>query len=134
MTRKRSMIHLDTNLLIASLDPFHRAAPLWDDLFVAKESFALSAVAWTEFRSREIPERSLRSVNQLLSGGIVSFEQSHAEFAGELFFRTQTNRRNRIDSMIASTAIINDAVLATANQADFKAYQEYGLKLFPFNR
>jgi len=38
-------------------------------------------------------------------------------------------RGSRFDCLIAATAILAQAQLATANQTDFKAFVPYGLKL-----
>jgi predicted nucleic acid-binding protein len=126
------MIHIDTNLLIASIDPTHEHANLWPLLITAGDSFAVSAVAWTEFRSYPISDQQLRVLDRLLGGGVLAYERVHAELAGELFSRTNSKRKNRLDTMIAATAILADAELATANQADFKAFVSLGLKLYRF--
>ena len=126
------MIHVDTNLLIASVDPFHEHARLWAGLITADESFAASAVAWTEFRSYPIASNQLLALEQLLPGGIVPYERAHADLAGELFRMTKSKRKNRLDSMIAAMAILAGAKLATVDQADFKAFVSFGLKLHQF--
>ena len=123
------MIHVDTNLLIASVDSSHEHAGLWTGLIVADESFATSAIAWTEFRSYPISSNQLLALEQLLPGGIVAYERAHADLAGELFRMTKSKRKNRLDSMIAATAILAGAKLATVDQADYKAFVTFGLKL-----
>ena len=124
------MIHIDTNLLIASIDPSHEHAKLWPRLLAAGDSFAVSAVAWTEFRSFLIPDQQLLALDRLLGGGVLAYERNHAELAGELFRRTNAKRKNRLDTMIAATAILAGSELATANQADFKSFVSFGLKLY----
>jgi predicted nucleic acid-binding protein len=126
------MIHIDTNLLIASIDPSHEHAKLWPRLITAGDSFAVSAVAWTEFRSFPTSDQQLRVLDRLLSGGVLAYERSHAELAGELFRRTSAKRKNRLDTMIAAAAILAGAELATANQTDFKPFVSFGLKLYRF--
>ena len=123
------MIHIDTNLLIASIDPSHEHAKLWPRLIAAGDSFAVSAVAWTEFRSYPVSDQQLRVLDRLLSGGVLTYERAHAELAGELFRRTNAKRKNRLDTMIAATAILVGAELATVNEADFKPFVSLGLKL-----
>lgn len=126
------MIHIDTNLLIASVDPSHEHAYLWMRLIESGDSFGVSAVAWTEFRSYPISYNQLRALDQLLSGGVTAFERAHADLAGELFLKTSARRKNRLDSMIAATTIMAGAKLATVNQADFRPFVSFGLKLHEF--
>jgi predicted nucleic acid-binding protein len=123
------MIHIDTNLLIASVDPSHRLANLWAPLISSGDTFAASAIAWTEFRSFPISYDRLRALDRLLLGGILPYERVQADLAGELFQKTNARRKNRLDSMIAATAILADAELATANEADFESFMPFGLKL-----
>lgn len=126
------MIHIDTNLLIASVDPSHEHAHVWMRLIESGDTFAVSAVAWTEFRSYPISYNQLRALDQLLSGGVIAFERTHADLAGELFLQTSARRKNRLDSMIAATTIMAGAKLATVNQADFRPFVSLGLKLQEF--
>ena len=126
------MIHVDTNLLIASVDPSHEHANLWPRLLGRGDSFAVSAIAWTEFRSYPISYDQLQALDQLLPGGILAYERAHADLAGELFRKTNAKRKNRLDSMIAATAILAGAELATANQMDFEPFVPLGLKLHRF--
>jgi predicted nucleic acid-binding protein len=126
------MIHVDTNLLIASIDPSHEHARVWTRLVMVDEPIAASAVAWTEFRSYSISSNQLLAVEQLLLGGIVAYERAHADLAGELFRKTKTKRKNRLDSMIAATAILAGAKLATLDQRDFQPLVSLGLELHQF--
>ena len=123
------MIHVDTNLLIASIDPSHENARVWTRLVMVDEPIAASAVAWTELRSYSISSNQLLALEQLLLGGIVAYERAHADLAGELFRNTKTKRKNRLDSMIAATAILAGAKLATADQKDFQPFVSLGLEL-----
>jgi predicted nucleic acid-binding protein len=126
------VIHIDTNLLIASVDPSHEHARLWPPLMTTGESFAVSTIAWTEFRSYSISSNQLLALDQLLSGGIVPYERAHADLAGELFRMTRSKRKNRLDSMIAATAMLAGAELATVNKSDFDPFVSFGLKLYQF--
>jgi len=126
------MIHVDTNLLIASVDPTHEHAKLWWELIASDDSFGASAIAWTEFRSFPVSHDQLRALDQLLLAGILAYERVQADLAGELFQKTMAKRKNRLDTMIAATAILAGANLATANQADFEPFVAFGLKLHRF--
>ncbi|HYZ73424.1 MAG TPA: PIN domain-containing protein [Chthoniobacterales bacterium] len=123
------MIHVDTNLLIASVDPSHKHARHWQPLIASGDAFAASAVAWTEFQSYPISYDRLRALDRLILGGIVPFDRAQAELAGEIFQKTNARRKNRLDSMIAATAILAEAELATVNEADLKSFLPFGLEL-----
>ena len=49
--------------------------------------------------------------------------------AANLFNQTGRKRGSRFDCLIAATAILNQAELATINQSDFKVFTAHGLKL-----
>jgi predicted nucleic acid-binding protein len=49
--------------------------------------------------------------------------------AAELFNKTGRRRGTRFDCLIAATAIIAQAEVATVNQSDFNVFVAYGLKL-----
>lgn len=55
------------------------------------------------------------AMKKLLSGGIIPFEEAAASLAGELFHLTGSKRRTRLDTMIAASAILSGAELATSN-------------------
>jgi len=125
------MIHLDANLLIAMVKPhdLHHAAAR--SVVTKDRSFFTSSVAWMEFHSRPVDATHTRALQRILSGGILPFDESTAALAGELFFRTGSNRRTRLDTMIAATAIHAGAELATVNPEDFEPFVPLGLKLLP---
>ncbi len=68
-------------------------------------------------------------MRQILQGGIRPFDEAAAVLAGQLFFQTGSKRRNRLDTMIAATAILAGAELATVNPEDFAPFVPHGLKL-----
>lgn len=124
------MIHLDTNLLIAltdAADP-HREAAL--GLMQGGISAAVSSLAWWEFECGPVTSEGLLLVRRLLPGGIIPFEESHAREAARLFNAAGRARRLKFDSLIAATAILSGAELATANPEDFRPFVLHGLKLF----
>jgi predicted nucleic acid-binding protein len=100
------MIHVDTNLLIASVDPTDEHAKLWPELIASGDSFGASAIAWTESRSLPVSHDQLRALDQLLLGGILAYERSQADLAGEMFQKIGARRKNRLDTMIAAAAIL----------------------------
>lgn len=88
--------------------------------------------SWTEFRSLPVSHDQLRALDQLLLGGILAYERSQADLAGEMFQKIGARRRNRLDAMIAAAAILAGANLATVNQTDFEPFRAFGLKLYRF--
>ena len=65
----------------------------------------------------------------MLQSRIVSFGQPEAVLAAELFNKTGRRRGSRFDCLIAATAILAQAEMATVNQSDFKVFAPHGLKL-----
>ena len=123
------MIHLDTGMLIAMVkvaDTHHATAR---KLATGSHHFSTDAVAWMEFHSRPVPPALTLALKVLLDGGIIPFDEATAAFAGSLFHLTGAKRRTRMDAMIAATAILAGAELATTNPADFQAFIAHGLKL-----
>lgn len=124
------MIHLDTNVLIGAedpTDPHHQASRR---VLAHSDALACSAVAWMEFLSVPgVPPPLQEALKCLLTGGIVPFDATTAALAGELFHLTGSKRRTRLDTMIAATAILTGAALATTNSADFEPFLPHGLKL-----
>ena len=49
--------------------------------------------------------------------------------AAELFNKTGRRRESRFDCLIAATAILSRAEVATVNESDFKVFVPHGLKL-----
>jgi len=65
----------------------------------------------------------------LLDRRILPFVMDHAMEASRLFNATGCLRQFRVAAMIAATAIMVNAALATDNVEDFKAFVPYGLLL-----
>lgn len=125
------MIHLDTNLLIASISPHDPHSPTADRLIGSPETFATSACAWTEFKSWPVDPSHEKVLLRILIGGVLPFDEKTAALAGELFHLTGSKRRTRLDTMIAATAILAGAALATTNPDDFQPFVPHGLRLHP---
>jgi predicted nucleic acid-binding protein len=60
---------------------------------------------------------------------IVDFSEVQAIEAARLFNAVGRQRRLRVDAMVAATAIVAGAALATGNRADFDPFVAYGLRL-----
>jgi predicted nucleic acid-binding protein len=125
------MIHLDTNLLIAAINPGDAHHAMARRLAARDLLFATSAIAWMEFHCYPVPRSVSRSLLGILRGGVIPLDQEIASLAGELVRVTQAKRRTRMDTMIAATAIQTGAELASVNPEDFMPFVSFGLKLYP---
>ena len=126
------MIHLDANILIAATNPDDLHAAVADRIMEATGPFGTSACAWTEYRSRPVDPIRDKVLRQMITGGILPFDEATAVLAGELYHLTGSKRRTRLDTMIAATAILAGAELATVDPDDFTVFLAHGLKLHPF--
>ena len=123
------MIHLDTNYLIGLLVKGSAQAIEVDGWLAAGDSLAASAIAWTEFLNGPITPSEISSANAVLQSRIIPFGPPEAALAAELFNKTGRRRGSRFDCLIAATAILAQAEVATVNQSDFKVFVPHGLKL-----
>lgn len=69
----------------------------------------------------------------LASGGISPFGEAEADFAAYLFCQVgrpkNANHKLRMDCLIAASAVISKAQLATNNDRDFQDFVRFGLNL-----
>ena len=114
------MIHLDTNDLIG--------LPVQGSAVAAGESLAASAIAWTEFLNGPVTPLEVGRAEAVLQSRIIPFGQGEAALAAELFNQTGRRRGSRFDCLIAATAILAQAEVATVNQSDFKVFVAHRLK------
>jgi predicted nucleic acid-binding protein len=125
------MTHLDTNYLIGLLVKGSPQALAVDGWLAAGEPLAASAIAWTEFLNGPVTGAEARRAEAVLQSRIVPFGQLEAVMAADLFNRTGRRRGSRFDCLVAATAAIAGAEIATVNQADFKPFLPHGVKLAP---
>jgi predicted nucleic acid-binding protein len=123
------MICLDTNYLIRGLVK----GTLESDRLVrwhqTGEPLISAAPAWYDFLCGPVSQPQIRVMHAFLSAGVIAFEEAHAVEAARLFTAIGRIRRFRIDAMIAATAILAGARLATLDKGDFKVFVPHGLKL-----
>lgn len=123
------LLHLDTNALIALADP---AGSVVREVRRQAEGGILpatSAVAWHEFvRGPLLPDELLR-VERVVGARVQATSRATAELAARLFNATGRRRTSTADCFIAATAIEQNALLLSADEADFKAFVPLGLKL-----
>lgn len=123
------MIHLDTNYLIGLLVRGSPEAAKVDQWLASGESLAASAIAWTEFINGPVTASEASQVEIVLQSQVISFGKAEAVLASDLFNKTGRRRGSRFDCLIAATALLHQAGLATVNQSDFKVFTAHGLKL-----
>jgi predicted nucleic acid-binding protein len=122
------IIHLDTNILIFGLEP-HHALRARISRWRRGSALAVSSMAWAEFLCGPVTAASVRNWDRVLDGAIVSIDRNIAERASVLFNATGRRTRSLPDCIIAATAILHGARLATLNRADFERFKTHGLEL-----
>ena len=123
------MIHLDTNYLIGLAVRGSSPAQNVDQWLATGEALAASALAWTEFLNGPVSADEITLVESVIAGNLVPFEKPTAVLAAKLFNQGGRRRGSRFDCLIAATAILANAGLATENQKDFAPFVPFGLKL-----
>jgi predicted nucleic acid-binding protein len=123
------MIHLDTNYLIGLAVPGSLPAYHVDQWLATNEQLAASTLAWTEFLNGPVSANEIALVESVIEGKLVAFEKPTAVLAAQLFNQSGRRRGSRFDCLIAATAILAGAGLATENRKDFAPFVPLGLKL-----
>ena len=123
------MIHLDTNYLIGLAVPGSSPAQNVDQWLATGEPLAASALAWTEFLNGPVSADEIALVESVIEENLVAFEKPTAVLAAQLFNQGGRRRGSRFDCLIAATAILAGAQLATENTKDFTPFVPFGLKL-----
>ena len=100
-----------------------------DKWLAAGEPLAASSLAWTEFLNGPVSADEITLVESVIDGNLVPFEKPTAVLAARLFNQGGRRRGSRFDCLIAATAILANASLATENQKDFTPFVLFGLKL-----
>jgi predicted nucleic acid-binding protein len=100
-----------------------------DTWLAAGQTLAASAIAWTEFLNGPVTPLEVSRAEAVLQSLIIPFGKKDAALAAELFNQTGRRRGSRFDCLIAATAIVAQAEVATVNQSDFKIFVPHGLTL-----
>jgi predicted nucleic acid-binding protein len=122
------MIHLDTNVLIA-LPRLARQRHALTLRIARGELAATSSLAWFEYLCGPVDDVEQQLVRAVIGGHIVEVDDAIAERAAALFNLAGRKRSLRTDSLIAATAMLAGAELATYNAGDFAPFREHGLTL-----
>lgn len=129
-------IHLDNDYLVklSEIGEEYRDVQRW---ILNQHPLATSAIAWHEFlrgaTNNGRSETEKAAVKDLLSAGIVAFDEKSADMAAYLFNRIQrpkgSQMKLRMDCLIAASAMTSGAFLATRNMSHFRLFVPYQLKL-----
>jgi predicted nucleic acid-binding protein len=122
------VIHLDSNALIA-VPLLARERHAIARRIAQGEAVAASSIAWFEYACGPVEDSEQMLVRAVLSLGILPLDEETAERAAILFNAVGRRRHMRTDSLIAATAFLADAELATFNGVDFRPFVAHGLKL-----
>ncbi|MFP3960345.1 MAG: type II toxin-antitoxin system VapC family toxin [Spirochaetaceae bacterium] len=125
----RLVILLDTNylirLLVAGTEEARRV-DAWQD---EGETLCTGSISWYEFLSGPVDAEAIELVRSLIGGRILPFVDDTAAETARLFNAAGRVRRLRVDAMIAATALLARARLATENRSDFRMFAEPALEL-----
>ncbi len=123
------MICLDTNYLIRGLIPATEEAVRITDWLEDEEPICIPAIVWYEFLCGPVSKEEIRLARAIATADVVVFGDAQGIEAAHLFNAVKRNRGLRVDAMIAGTAILAKARLATRNRADFEPFVAHGLHL-----
>lgn len=122
------MIHLDTSFLIRALNLGTSEDRKLREWIGAGETLSISMVAWTEFLCGPLDESEIALAAQIV-GQRSDFTTDHTTIAAHLFNESGRRRGSLIDCMIAAAALADGAPIATRNVADFRRFEDSGLKV-----
>ena len=88
----------------------------------------MSVIAWAEFLCGPIDDTAL-DLASLVVGHRAAFTEEMATVAARLFNGSGRRRGTMIDCMLADSAIVENASIATANPGDFRRFEAFGLAL-----
>ncbi|MES2659358.1 MAG: PIN domain-containing protein [Verrucomicrobiota bacterium] len=123
------MIHLDTSFLVDLVTVGSPGGAKIQSWLHEGRSVTASAVAWSEFCNGPLSKAQKDAVFAVLDRKIAGFTWREAEEAARLFNLSGRRRGSHADCMIAATAIIAGAPLATFNLTDFQKLEAFGLMI-----
>jgi predicted nucleic acid-binding protein len=122
------LTHLDADFLIRSLVPGTPEDLLLKKWLRARDSIAVSAIAWTQFLCGPLESVQMELLADVV-GDPIPYTVEDAALAARLFNQCGRRRGSLADCMIAATAMREDATLATCNLADFRKMEPHGLRI-----
>ena len=122
------MIHLDASFLIRAFARGSREDARLRGWFRANEPLGMSAIAWAEFLCGPVDE-PVSTIASAMVGQHSPFTEQTAVIAARLFNGSGRRRGTMVDCMIAATALVEEAAVATSNPDDFSRFESFGLIL-----
>lgn len=123
------MILLDTNYLIRALIAGTGEAARVSAWIDSSEDLCTASVSWYEFLCGPVDEEGIDLMRAITADRILPFTAAAAQESARLFNAVGRRRQLRVDAMIAATAIVAGAHLATENADDFSPFIAEGLRL-----
>lgn len=123
-----SSIHLDTSFLIRALVPGSVESARLRSWLKGRRPVAVSALTWGEFLCGPLGDAD-EAIARRVAHKHVPVGTEEAIEAARLFNYGGRRRGSFTDCVIAATAIVAGATLATSNVGDFERFVDAGLKL-----
>ena len=124
----KSAVHLDTSFLIRSLVPGSDESVRLRGWLLERRPVAVSTLVWGEFLCGPLDDedhaRALRLAHRRVPLGT-----EEASRAASLFNQAGQRRGSFADCLVAATAILAGAELATSDGVDFERFTDAGLRL-----
>lgn len=121
-------IHLDTSFLIRALDPSSPESARLRAWFRDRRTVAVSAIVWGELLCGPLGAEEEALARRLIPRH-VPVGTAEATEAARLFNHAGRRRNSFADCIIAATAVLAGAELATSNVRDFQRFQDAGLEV-----
>jgi predicted nucleic acid-binding protein len=120
--------HLDTSFLIHALVPGTREDHRLRRWIRQGLVVSMSAIGWAEFLCGLVSEEDRQRARKVV-GAPLPLVEIEAAKAAELFNAGGRKRGTLPDCLIAATALLAGAALATSIGSDFRRFERAGLKL-----
>lgn len=125
------MIHLDTNFLVQATHVGSHESEIVLEWLRAGETLGMSIVAWAKYLCAGPNADEDLSLAGRIVAHRVDFTEEMAALSAKLFNASGRRRGTFTDCMIAATAIVERASIATANLKNFRKFERFGLTLAP---
>ena len=120
--------HLDTNFLINALVPGTPEDQRLRQWIRQGLVIAMSSVGWAEFLCGPVAAEDRQRARKVVGAPLPLVEMEAAQ-AAELFNAGGRKRGTLPDCLIAATALMAGAALATSNSGDFRRFERAGLNV-----
>jgi predicted nucleic acid-binding protein len=120
--------HLDTSFLINALVPGTREDHRLRAWIRQGLVVSMSSIGWAEFLCGPVSEGDRQRARKVVGAPLPLVEMEAAR-AADLFNAGGRKRGTLHDCLIAATALLAGAALATSNSGDFRRFEQAGLKL-----